>query len=1155
MADQDAPESQRRQATVMFADISGFTAMSEKLDPEEVTEIMNDCFAMVERVILDHGGQVDKYIGDAVMALFGAQQVVENAARHGVHASLEIRSGLEHFNRERALPVPLQVHIGLNTGLVVAGEVGGKVKRDFTVMGDTVNLAARLEDASEKGQIFVGPTTYAVTRDDFDYRPTKRLELKGKSEPVQAYEVVGIREKAEMPRLGAATRRISSEIVGRQAEIDLLRGRIGELLDGQGGYVSLVGDAGIGKSRLLAELSSDPRLAGVTVLVGRADSVGSGLSYHPFADLVRDFAGILPGDGDRERYAKLERAIMALPADRHDDILPYVARLMGYRREGESDASMTSIDADAIEKLVAKAMRDLFVLIAGQKPLLLCFEDLHWADQSSIRLIELLLRLGESEPLLFVFTMRPHADETSERIFDLLRRRHAGRHVEVHLHALDPSQSHALVRNLLGIENLPQRTRDLIAQRAEGNPFFIEEIVRGLIDEGAIEVRDGRLAVTEKLESVTIPGTLQEVILTRVQRLQPAARRVLELGAVLGRSHSHRLLVELSGGAEDELVPALAELKERQVLEEQEDRSTASVRRTMLVAEKKWVFGHALIHQTIYESMLLRRRRELHLRAAQAIERLYADGLNDYFGVLALHYGRAENLERAQEYLVKAGDEAVRSAASAEALQYFREAYRIFNLRHGEGGDPALRLTLEKSLATALMLTGRLSEARPHFDRALSALGERVVRNKKEAYRQLAKDAVRILLRVLRGRMSRREPPPEMREAVQLLYSRCRAECVADPEWFLFDAMYMVGRVSTVDPRPFDESFAQWAGVALLFSYSGISFRLSRRIIHMTAYLVRDDAPSDYFVYNLMTFMCDYFEGRWDRPSGVDDELIERTLRAGYFWDVDTFLGMDANKELDHGNWDAAHHRLDKIREIAFAYGYSFAETNVRFLNLYEALQRRDLDYVFPNVEAYLERPEEFLNLIGLGFRMKAEVLAGCVTDATETAVRAERLLSRIERVTPFHSGPYRVGKLLLDVTLLEQATTAPGAVKLTELRKTLLRDGKEAVKTAKALAMIRTEVLRLVGTGHLLSGSRRKALRWWTDSLREGERLRALPELARTHAEIARRLASEPATKVGGKTVEEHRARAVELFEQLGLLGEAAALRGEGTEAGAVAA
>lgn len=1136
----ESRESQRRQATVLFADISGFTAMSEKLDPEEVTEVMNGCFAMIERIVQDHGGTIDKFIGDAVMALFGAAQALENAPRRAVSASLEIRAGITRFTKENRLPVPLEVHIGVNSGLVIAGDVGGVRKRDFTVMGDTVNLAARLEDASERGQIFVGPSTYSDTENDFEYRKLKPLALKGKAEPVQAYEVLGVKEKTHLPRLGAATRHLASELVGRDKEIGLLRDRIVRFAQGESGMVSIVGDAGIGKSRLLAEISSLPELAATTILAGRSDSVGAGLSFHPFVDLLRSWAGIKASDPEPEAFEKLTATIAALLGDNTGEVLPFVATLMGLRVTGSSAERIGGVDADALEKLILKAVNDLLVALAAEKPLVLLFEDLHWADLSSVKLVEALLRLCVEHRILFLFAYRPRFTETSNRIASIARERHAERNLEILLEPLSERQSDALIRSLLRVDNLSHATRTLIARKAEGNPFYIEEVLRALIDQGAIVGRSGKMEVTAKIDAVTIPGTVQEVILSRVEQVDARARHVLQVGAVIGRSFLHRLLIELLDDSPDATEQVIVLLKERQLIVEREVHRTASVRRRNFNGEREYVFNHALIQETIYESLLARTRKELHRRVAATIEAVYADRLDDFFGMLALHYSRCENLEKAEDYLVKAGEVAVRSAASSEALGYFREAYRIYKMIHGDGGDPQRRFQLEKNLATALLLTGHLTESRPHFDRALEHLGERIARTNRGAYIQVAKDLTRVLARVyvLRGRMSRRPSTPELREALTLLYNRARVESIAEPEWFLFDSMYMMGRLTTVDPRTVEQAFAQWAGAALLFSYSGLSFAVSRRIANVARSILREDRPADLFTYHLMNFMRDYFEGAWDRPSDIDDAFIDRMIRTGVFWDVDTFLGMDAYKQIDLGNLDQARARLAKIGEIVDEYGYAFAETNRLGITIFIAIAERRLDDAAASVERYLERPEELLNLIGLGNKAKIELLGGRIDSGRQTLEQAEALIAKLANVTPFHSGWYRTSRLLCDVMELEIARATGERGRIAALRRRAKLDMKAAARTASVLAMIRTETYRHIGTIHWLLEDKRRAVRWWELSLGEGERLGALPELARTHLEVSRRISTG-----GGKPVavarrdaESHREIAVRLLTGLGL-------------------
>jgi class 3 adenylate cyclase len=742
-------DSERRQATVLFADIAGFTAMSERMDPEEVTAVINRCFAMLEDVVRQHGGHVDKYIGDCVMALFGLPKALEHAPRQGVNAAIEMRRRLYAMNDEQHLPVPLAIHIGINSGLVVAGHVGGAVKRDYTVMGDVVNLASRLKDAAPKGSVYVGPETHRYTGDDFEYRQLPALRVKGKEAPVVAYELRSSTTRVHRPSITRGDRTMFSDLVGRSDELRRLREAVAAVTRGHGGIVNLVGEAGMGKSRLLAELLAGEQLDAVTRLEGRALSVGQGLAFHPFVDLLRRWAGIAEDDGEQVAHGKLEAAITQVaPADAAE-MLPFVATLMGMRLTGAHAERIAGIEGEAMEKLITKSIRDLLHTLATVRPVVLVLEDLHWADLSSIKLLEFLLRLAVEAPVLFIHGLRPDHPQTSQRVLKVAHERHPRYVHDVELQPLDAAACDVLVNNLLATDDLPYPIRAAIVRKAEGNPFYIEEVIRSLVDQGVIEARHGRFRVIGTLDAVVIPGTVQEVIMARVDRLPDRPRRILQIASVVGRRFPYPVLAEILRD-DAQLEWALGHLKRSALLEE-----------SRVGDEIEYVFKHALIQETVYGSLLQKIRRQLHVDVARAIETLYASRLPEFYGMLAYHYSRAEDLAKAEEYLFKAGDEAARAAAPSEALNYFREASRVYLMIHGAGGEPAKKALLERNIALALFQTGNLIESSAHFDRALAHLGERVPTSRAEILLRFGIDLAGLLahlylpLRVRRPRARR----------------------------------------------------------------------------------------------------------------------------------------------------------------------------------------------------------------------------------------------------------------------------------------------------------------------------------------------------------------------------------------------------------------
>jgi class 3 adenylate cyclase/tetratricopeptide (TPR) repeat protein len=1134
-----AKESERRQATVLFADISGFTAMSEQLDPEDVTVAMNRCFTTLAEAVSTHGGHVDKYIGDCVMALFGVPQALEKAPTHAINAAIEMKNRLAALNAEAGLPSKLDLHIGINTGLVIAGQVGGEVKQEFTVMGDTVNLASRLKDAAPTGSIWVGPDTYRYTRDEFEYRQLEPLTLKGKAKQVDAYELLSAKERLHKPKPKTAEH--AAELVGRDAELRLVRACVAALGRGEGGIVNVIGDAGLGKSRLVAEVCASEEVAGVTVLEGRSLSMGEGLSFHPFIDLFRQWAGIDKDDPEAIALGRLEAAVGGVCGEDAGDIFPFVATLMGLRPTGAHAARLEDVTGEALERLIAKSVRELFECLAAARPLLLVFEDLHWADASSVQLLESLLRLAATRPILFLNAFRPdHAG--SDRILAVARAEYGGAQTEIALHPLSEQLAGVLVQKLLHSDALPFSTLALITRTAEGNPFYLEQIVRSLVDQGLVEQTPAGLRVTGRLESVVIPDTIQGVILARVDRLPEPTRRVLQVASVLGRSFYRRILTRILPD-DAELDAKLAYLKDRQLLLERSTHRTASMRRRTLTEETEYVFSHALLQETVYQSILQKTRRELHAQVARAIEAAFADRASDFYGMLAYHFSRAEELEKAEEYLFKAGDEAARAAASTEALALFREASRIYLLLNGEKGDPRKKSLLEKNIALALQNKGQLTESIEHFDRAFEHLGEPVPKGQVAATWRWAADFAAVLYRVyLRANPHRGVANLEHeRDICELFFHRGRAEVTSDPIRLFRELPTGLRRFNRIDPREIDQAVGMYVSCAGLFAYSGLSFALSRRMLEIARTLVREDNARDLFVYRTMQFYYHYLLGDdWDDAHAIEEELVDRVLRVGQLWDVNNYLGLECDRRTRRGDFAAAERLLVQLGEIADDYGFAFADTNRHGQTAVLLLERRELKRALEAAESYYGgRHEDALRVFALGLIAKTRILLGDHDGAAEAIAKGGEILKRSGPLTPWHLSDLYLTRLLADVGAIEGGDRS----RVSQAR----RNARRALGVARKVAKMRVEIYRAIGQLAWVRGRHKRAQAWWARSVAAGERQGALPELARTHLEMARRLG------VAGAA---HLDRARQLFAQVGLPDESApAAESEGLRASAAGA
>ena len=704
-----AAPSDRRTVTILFADISGFTRLGTQLDPEELRQVLQETFgALIEEVRI-RGGWLEKQVGDALVAVFGAPTAHDNDPFLAVDAALAMTRRMALVNRETAdrLPEPLQLHIGINTGLVVMGPgIDDPERGDVIVVGDTVNTAARLQGAARPGEILVGESTYAATRDGFDYGSSQPLAVKGKTEKVVAYECLGIAQRRP------STRDIASPLVGRGKELETLVGRIDRLVAGQGGAVTVAGDAGVGKSRLLIEAKRAAPAERVAWLHARAVPFSQATGYWPFVEVIRADAGITYDDGEATSWTKLERRMRRLAASEADELLPYIATLLTLEVGPGFAERVRYLDSDAMGRQVYRSVRRWFELVVQERPACLVLEDWHWADPSSAELLEHLIGLTLTTPLLLWCSCRPDPDTAAARFRATASRACGEQYVEVAVEPLSPAESDELVASLLNVDDVSPRVRGLVLAKAEGNPFFIEEVVRSLVDVGAI-VRDsstGRWQTTPAVELVSIPHTLGGVITARFDRLDEETKETLRVAAVIGRRFLYRVLRALDGSPL--LDDRLAFLCDLEVIRENKD-----------APELEYVFKHAVTQEAIYESILLSRRRELHARVAELFEALFSDRLDEFSSLLAHHYACAEQWQNAENYLLAAGDHAGRLAADAEALEHYRMALAAQTRASGEEWDALRWAALERKMGEALFRSGEHLEGAEYLHRAIGRLG------------------------------------------------------------------------------------------------------------------------------------------------------------------------------------------------------------------------------------------------------------------------------------------------------------------------------------------------------------------------------------------------------------------------------------------------
>jgi class 3 adenylate cyclase/tetratricopeptide (TPR) repeat protein len=692
----DSLSDERRLVTILRSALAGFSGVAESRDAEEVQELLNHCFDVLVPCVQRYGGTIDKFTGDGMMVLFGAPMAHENDAERAVRAALDIRATLTAFCLEQR--VQLAVHQGISTGRVVAGSVGGGDRHDYSVVGDAVNIAARLEDLSAPDEILIGTDTFALAGSFFNTEDAGSVSLKGRTESLRVYRVLG----EASPTRTETFARLRSPLVGRESELRVLREGLDRLSEGEGGVIYIAGDAGVGKTRLLEE---GRELAGPAGwLEGRAASMGPAVSYQPIREMLQADVGWDLSENREERRAGLARRLDSLLPNEGPEALRFLSSLLGVETT-ETAEWLRAFEESVFRRRLHATVGRYFAQSARQQPVVLVFEDLHWVDDATATLIEELTPLVHEVPLLLCLVSRPDLEDSSfqpERIAVRAREKFH----RLRLGPLNVNQSRELMARVLGSPEVPPGLSHLVEARAEGNPFFIQEILRALIASRMLEkdgTRGWRLAGRSRL---SVPDTLRGVVVSRIDRLPAEARETIRVASVLGRTFPLVLLSGVAGLSVDQLGQQVRYLEDvemlRSMLHEQEPRAT---------------FTHALIQEAVYESIPLRERRLMHQRVAETLEAA-ASYPEENCDLLAYHYSKAERWDRAQEYLFVAGGEA-RLLGSQFAGSYYRQALdallRGSNLT-GEGQDESHFLDWFIAGISPLFYQGRLSEIEEPLD-------------------------------------------------------------------------------------------------------------------------------------------------------------------------------------------------------------------------------------------------------------------------------------------------------------------------------------------------------------------------------------------------------------------------------------------------------
>ncbi len=664
-----SPEGERKQITVMFADLSGFTTLSETADAEDVRNLINSCFERLGSIASRMGGYIDKFIGDELMVLFGAPRSLEDHASRALLAALEMRDALVVFNTEHPAlrSKPLGMHFGINSGLVIAGGMGVEAKREYTVMGDPVNVAARLAAQAPTGSIFVGADTRRLVGPGFEFGERGSLTLEGRAQPVEVFELTAMREAAHTTR----NRQTGTALVGRTDELRSLQDMFDSVAtEGHSRSVAIVGPAGIGKSRLFEEFrtwASAERPEAV-LRVGAALPHTSTTPYHLVASLIRGALGVSELGAPGEVRGRLVDRLRELNVDA-ESTADALATVLGIESDETPAAGMAP---RARQARITSAIVNVVRAMAARSPAVLAFEDLHWADIQSLQLLkDLSAELGESR-VLFLTLTRPITDDDA-RAREVEGQLLSAANARIVLGELGSESCVELVRALApGLETWPDAIQTIV-QKGQGNPFFVQAIVGTLIDQGVI-VRDeegGRVSVSGSIDSVSVPDTVWGVLAERIDRLSAEHKQALQMAAIIGRVFWEGLLGDLTS-ADGSLEVGLRSLEERAFID--------SVGPAAFDGDWEWTFRHMLVHEVAYASMLKSVRRTAHLRVGNWLEQRAVERREELAAPLAYHFARGEDWAKAAEFAEVAGERAARIYANREASAAYRQAVEALSM-------------------------------------------------------------------------------------------------------------------------------------------------------------------------------------------------------------------------------------------------------------------------------------------------------------------------------------------------------------------------------------------------------------------------------------------------------------------------------------------
>jgi tetratricopeptide (TPR) repeat protein len=691
---------------------------------------------------------------------------------------------------------------------------------------------------------------------------------------------------------------------------------------------------------------------------------------------------------------------------------------------------------------------------------------------------------------------------TGNRLLNAVRELTRCQYIDITLEPLDENESMLLIENLLNIKGFPHSLREQIRARAGGNPFFIEEVIRSFIDQGILTLRNGNFDITDKVSDAEIPLTINEVIMSRIDRLDRETKDLLKIASVIGRSFFYKIITAVAQNIHD-IDMQLGHLKEIQLIRE---------RRRM--DELEYLFKHALTQETAYNSLLIQKRREIHLHVAQAIEQLFSERLQEFYGMLAWHYNLGDNSDKTEYYLIRAGEESLKASASSEAIYFYKQALGLYRKKYGERADPEKIAMLEKNIGIALFNKGLYEECIEYMDRSLAHYGELIPHHPVAVFRKTVRDLLLLILRLYVPAFRwKYKPTDNDREVLNLLYKKCQALTVTDPASFFIHGIYLSRRLFGVDISRLDDDIG--AGLvpsgSALFSYTGISFSLCRKIIRLVTGKIDMNNQRSVLAYNFAALLENTMSGRAPYTGDYDNDLVDRNIVTGEFFFLSSFFYWLSASCIERGDFSIIDTVRDKYSVMNNEYGNVFAGVNKFNMYAYYLMKTRNISEGLREADegiAYVSDKPEFSLWIFYLNSLKSIMYIhhGDIKAAKESLLKAAPLAPQAKTL-PVAYCAYMLAVFLYDLHLVEDTMEKNGGKSTWRLRSRAHRSGKRALKASNKLSLIKTETMKLLGILYWIKGNQYNALKWWKRAIKTGEHLNGRLELSRVYFEIAKRI------------------------------------------------